>query len=120
MYGEKSILELLNDAQREVFEQLPEKMQKQIKHDFYGEKICMFKVFSRDEGNYVPPTTDIYVYLETDKKLYTVAYAKKYDQVTVFFNDHKSGVYLFFHHSETFLNEVKREIEKVESYKCKK
>lgn len=117
MYGEKSILDLLSGPQRKAFEQLPEKIQKQIKIDFYGDEICMFKVLSRDAGENLPPTTDIYVYLETNKKLYTVAYTKKYDQVSVCFNELKSGLYLFFHHSEAFVNEVKRVIEKVEQFR---
>ncbi|MES5866651.1 hypothetical protein [Bacillus cereus group sp. RP32] len=79
MHGEKSIVDLLSGPQCKAFEQLPEKIQKQIKIDFYGDEICMFKVLSRDEGENLPPTTDIYVYLETNKKLYTVAYTKKYD-----------------------------------------
>lgn len=116
MYGKKSIVGLLNDSQLKEFQELPEKLQEKIDFDLFGDQVRMFKVLFRDITNY----NAIYVHVETDKKLYTVAYTEKHETVQVICDELKSNLYLFLRYSEAFLNEVKNEIEEVESYKCKK
>ncbi|MBG0962418.1 hypothetical protein [Bacillus sp. SRB1LM] len=121
MYGEKKIVDLLNDSQHKDFDQLPVELRNQVIRDFYGDDISFFKTNIETfivNGSEYRHTT---VCIKTQKYMYMAWCSEHEGHINIRTDDtSKKLVEYFLRSSSSYLTEVKELIEEVESHKCRK